>query len=136
MRILTAAIVIGPLMLIGALPAAAAQSILALGSDVPVRLAAGGDATADKDTYTQKARDEIQKWQKKLHDFSEDMEAKGKAAGNAAEKDLNEAWTRAEAASRQLQTAGDEGWESAKSSYEKASHDLAEAWKKIYPGDK
>jgi len=135
MRILTASIVIGPLVLIGTLPAAAGQSTLALGSGTPVRLAAGGDSTADRDTYTQRARDEMQEWQRKLHDFSEKVVAKGKEAGNATENDLHEAWTKAEAASRQLQTVGAEGWESARSSLEKASHELAETWHKIHPED-
>ncbi len=44
-------------MLIGALPAAAGQSTRALGSGAPVRVAAGGDTTADRDTYTQKAKE-------------------------------------------------------------------------------
>jgi hypothetical protein len=60
----------------------------------------------------------------------------GQRAGNAAENDLNEAWTKAEAASRQLQTIGAEGWESAKTSFAKASRELAEAWHKIHPEDK
>jgi hypothetical protein len=136
MRILTASIVIGPLVLLGALPAAAGQSTLALGSGTPIRLAAGGDSTANRDTYTQKARAEMQEWQRKLHDFGEKAAAKGKEAGNAAENDLNEAWTKAEAASRQLQTVGAEGWESARTSFEKASHELAEAWHKIHPEEK
>ena len=38
----------------------------------------------------------MQKWQRKLHDFSEKAEAAGKEAGNAAENDLNKAWTKAE----------------------------------------
>jgi hypothetical protein len=136
MRILTASIVIGPLVLIGTLPAAAGQSTLALGSGTPVRLAAGGDSTADRDTYTQRARDEMQEWQRKLHDFSEKAEAKGKEAGNAAENDLNKAWTKAEAASSKLQTVGAESWESAKTSFEEASRELADAWHKIRPQDK
>ena len=53
MRMLTVSIVIGPLVLIGALPAAAGQSTLALGSGAPVLLAAGNDTRADRDTYTQ-----------------------------------------------------------------------------------
>ena len=135
MRILSAAMIIGPLVLIGALHAAAGQSTLALGSGAPIQLAAGGDSTADRDTYTQKARDEMQEWQRKLHDLSEKVVAKGKEAGNATENDLHEAWTKAEAASRQLQTVGAEGWESARSSFEKASHELAETWHKIHPED-
>jgi len=133
MKILTAAIVIGPLMLIGALPAGAGQSI---SSDTPIQLAAGSDSTPDRDTYIQKARDEMQEWQQKLHDFSEKAKAKGNAAGNAAENDLNEAWTKAKAASDELQTAGADSWESAKTSYKEASHELAEAWHKIHPEDK
>ena len=109
MRIFTASIVIGPLMLIGALPTAAGYSTLAIGSGAPVRLAAGGDSTADRDTYTQKARDEMQGWERKLRDFSEKAKAKGKEAGNAAENDRN----KAEAASRKLETVGAEGWEPA-----------------------
>jgi hypothetical protein len=135
MRMLTTAIVIGPLVLIGALPAAG-QSTLALGSSAPVQLAAGGDSTADRDTYTQRARDEMQEWQQKLHDFSEKAAVKGKEAGNAAENDLNKAWAKADAASRKLQTVGAEGWVSAKTSFEKASHELADDWHRIRPQDK
>lgn len=135
MRMLTVSIVIGPLVLIGALPAAG-QSTLALGSGAPVQLAAGGDSTADRDTYTQRARDEMQEWQRKLHDFSEIAAAKGKEAGNAAENDLNKTWAKADAASRKLQTVGAEGWESAKTSFEKASQELADAWHRIRPQDK
>lgn len=135
MRILTASIVIGPLMLIGALPAAG-QSTLALGSSAPVLLAAGNDTPADRDTYTQQALEEMQEWQRKLHDFSEKAEAKGKEAANAAENDLNKAWTKADAASSKLQTVGAESWESAKTSFEEASRELADAWHKIRSGDK
>jgi carboxypeptidase C (cathepsin A) len=134
MRMLTVSIVIGPLVLIGALPAAG-QSTLTLGSGASVQLAAG-DSTADRDTYTQRARDEMQEWQRKLHDFSKRAVAKGKEAGSAAENDLNKTWTKAEAASRKLQTVGAEGWVSAKTSFEKASHELADAWHRIRPQDK
>jgi hypothetical protein len=136
MRMLTVSIVIGPLVLIGALSAAAGQSTLALGSGGPVQLAAGNDTPADRDTYTQQVRDKMQEWQRKLHDFSEKAEAKGKEAGDAAENDLNKAWTKAEAASGKLQTVGAESWESAKTSFEEAARELRDAWHKIRPQDK
>jgi hypothetical protein len=136
MRMLTVSIVIGPLVLIGTLPAAAGQSTVALGSGAPVLFVAGNDAPADRDTYTQQARDKMQEWRRKLHDFSEKAEAKGKEAGNAAGNDLNKAWTKAEAASSKLQTVGAESWESAKTSFEEASRELADAWHKIHPEDK
>ena len=128
MRILFASIVIGPLLLFGALPAVAGQSI---SSDTPIQLAAGGDSTVDRDTYTQKARDSMHEWQQKLHDFSEKAKAKGQEKGNAAENELKAAWTKADAEQHKLQSASAEGWESAKISFEKASHDLKEAWDKI-----
>jgi hypothetical protein len=134
MRILTASIVIGPLLLIGALPAAAG-SAFAPGSSASVRLAAGDDTT-DRDTYAHEAQDQMQEWQRKLHEFGEKTETTGKAAGTAAGNDLDTAWTKAEAASRKLQSVGAEGWESAKSSYEEASHELAETWHKAHPEEK
>lgn len=134
MRIFFALIVIGPLMLLGALPAAAGQSI---SSNSPIQLAAAGDSTADRDTYTQKARVSVDEWQQKLHDFSEKAKVKGQQEGNAAENALKAAWTKVEAEQHKLQSASAEGWESAKISFEKASHDLKQAWDKIRPaGDK
>lgn len=79
----------------------------------------------------QRARDEMQEWRRKLHDFSAKAEANGKEAGNAAETDLNKAWTKTEAASRKLETVGAEGWDHAKTSFEKASRELADAWDKV-----
>ena len=61
--------------------------------------------------------------------------AKRKEAGNAAENDLNNAWTKAETASSKLQTVGAESWESAKTSFEEASRELADTWHKIHPED-
>jgi len=133
MRLLIASIVIGPLMLIGALPEAAGQSSP---SGTQIQSAAGSNTTADRDTYTQKARDDMQQWQKKLHDFSESAKAKGQQAGNAAENELNAVWAKTQAETHKLQAATAEGWESAKASYEKASRELADTWNKIGSQDK
>ena len=136
MKILIASILIGPLMLIGALPAVAGQSTHMLGSGAPIRLAASGVSKADRDTYIQKAQNEMLEWQRKLNDFSEKMAAKGQQASDAAEHDLNKAWTKADAASRELQTVGAEGWKSAQTSFEKATRELAETWDKTRSKDK
>jgi hypothetical protein len=133
MKTIFASIVIGSLMLFGALPAAAAQPI---SSNTPIQLAVGGDSEADRDTYSQKARDAMQDWRQKLHQFGERAKAKGQEEGNAAGKELNAAWTKADAEERTLEAAGAEGWESAKISFEKASHDLKELWDKIGSNDK
>jgi hypothetical protein len=133
MRTLSASVVIGALMLIGALAAAADRSIAA---DPQIQLAADSGPTADKDTYTQKARDEMQAWQQKLHDFSENAKAQGQKAGDAAENGLNAAWTKTEEAAQRLQTASADGWERAKISFEQASRELADAWDRIRAPDK
>jgi hypothetical protein len=49
-------------MLFGALPAAAAEPI---SSNTPIQLAVGGDSVADRNTYSQKARDAMQDWRQK-----------------------------------------------------------------------
>ena len=128
-----AAIVAGPLTLIGVLPAAAGPST---SSDTSMRMAAGSDSTPDRDTYTQRARDDLQEWQRRVHDFSEKAKTNGQKDAAAAQHDLNEAWTKTEAAAHKLQTASAEEWERAKASYEKASHDLADAWRRIGSADK
>ena len=136
MRIFAASITIGSFMLIGALPAAAGQSVRVLGSGAPIQLAASGNSTRDRDTYTQKARDEMQEWQRKLINFNGKVEAKGKEASTAAEKDLQKAWTNADNASHELQTVGAEGWKSAKITFETAFRKLGGAWDKVRPEDK
>ncbi|MGA2128533.1 MAG: hypothetical protein ABSG76_20570 [Xanthobacteraceae bacterium] len=135
MRSLTAAIVIGALMLIGTLPAAAGQSTVALGWEAPVRLA-GGDLTAERETYNQVKRGEMRKWQHKIDDFNQKAEAAGGEPGSTVEGALTRAWTNAQVAAADLQTAGPESWESAKISFEKASRDLADIWSKIQPQNK
>jgi hypothetical protein len=135
MGIFRASIIIAPLVLIGALPAAA-QSTPPLGSGAPIRLAADDGSTTDRDSFTQKAQTEMQDWQQKLHDFGQQAATKGQEAGSAAQNGLNDAWIKAKAASRKLQTVGAEGWQGAKTSYEKASQDLTDAWHKVHPDDK
>jgi hypothetical protein len=135
MKILATLIVIGPLMLIGALPVAAGQLTR---SDTPVQLAADADTSppADRDSYNQKAKDDMTSWQQKLHDFNAQTAAKGKEVGDSTSDGLNKAWAQTQAASQRLQTAGDDGWQDAKTSFEKASQALANAWHKVNPNDK
>ena len=136
MNRLTASLALGSFLLIGALPAAAAQHWARPSASPLVQLAAGAEPSADRDTYAQQAQDQMREWQQKLHEFGEKAEAKGKDAGDAAERDLKEAWSRADAASKNLQSAGADGWETAKSSFQKASLELQETWHRIHPENK
>jgi hypothetical protein len=130
MKILVWSIMLGQLTLIGALPAAAAPP---LSADPQSQSAAGNDATTGRATYTQQARSDMQEWQQKLRNFGVDAKARGQEAGNAAGNGLNAAWSKTQEESRNLQTASAEGWASAKASYEKATHELADAWHRNRP---
>jgi hypothetical protein len=133
MRILPASTVVGSFLLIGligTLPAAG-QSIQPPQPAASSRMAAATDWKTERDTYVQKAREEVQEWQRKLHDFSEKTRTKTSEAGITAQSDFNTAWKETEDAFRKLETVRAEDWESAKMSYNKASLKLAAIWEKI-----
>ena len=86
------------------------------------------DTAGERDSYRRKAMDDMREWQRKLHDLGATAAAKGRAANDAAEKDLHKAWTDAKAASEHLRVASAAGWSRARAAYEKAARDLAVAW--------
>lgn len=136
MKILTAAIVFAPLMLAGVLPAMAGPPVSLSPENAPARSATRVDAEADRTTYMQKTRTQLQEWQRKVSDYGAQSKDKGQAAGNAGGKELNKAWAKTQAASHQLRTASSDRWDGAKASYEKASRGLAETWHKYHPDEK
>jgi hypothetical protein len=133
MRILPASTVVGSLLLIGligTLPAAG-QSIQPTQPTASRRVAAVADWKAERDTYVQKARDEVQEWQRKLHDLREKTRTKNSEASITAQNDFKTAWTEVQDAFHKLETVGAEDWGSAKVSFNKASQKLAATWEKI-----
>jgi hypothetical protein len=133
MRILPTSTVVGSFLvigLIGTLPAAG-QSIQPPQPSASSRMAAVADWKTERDAYVQKARDEVQEWQRKLHDFSEKTRTKTSETSIMAQNDFNAAWKETEDAFHKLETVRAEDWESAKTSYNKASLKLAAIWDKI-----
>ena len=128
MKFLISAIVIAPLALAAALPAAG-QTLRTPQQSITIRLAAISDT--ERTTYTEKARAEMLVWQQKLHDFGERSKVKATDAQTKATNDLNQAWTDTKTASARLETAASEDWESAKTSFRNASDKLAVAWQNI-----
>jgi len=108
-----------------------ANPVLPLRMSAPTVLTAASDAMSDRDTYKQKAHDDMRDWQQELRDFDAKAKAEGKDADQTAKADLHKAWDKTEIASRKLQTASAEGWNAAKAEYQKASQDLADTWHKI-----
>jgi hypothetical protein len=133
MRILPISTVVGSFLLIGligTLPAAS-QSIQPTKPEASSRMAAVADWKTERDIYVQKARDEVQAWQQKLHDIREKAKTRNSEASITAQNDFNTAWTETEDAFHKLETVRAEDWESAKISFNKASQKLAAIWEKI-----
>jgi hypothetical protein len=133
MRILPTSTVVGSFLLIGLISVlpAAGQSIQPPQSAASSRMAAVADSKTERDTYVQKARDEVQAWQQKLRDLRDKTKARNSEASNTTRKDLNAAWTEADDALHKLETVGAEDWESAKMSFNKATLKLAAVWQTI-----
>jgi hypothetical protein len=133
MRILLTSTVVGSFLLIGLIGvlSAAGQSIQPPQSAASSRMAAVADSKTERDTYVQKARDEVQAWQQKLHDLREKTKARNSQASSTTRKDLNAAWTEADDAFHKLETVGTQDWESAKMTFNKATLKLAAVWQTI-----
>lgn len=129
MRVLTVSIVIGPLLLSGALPAAGQSK----SPDPRIQLSANVNSTADLNTYTRKVRDEMREWQHKMRGFGETVKVKGREADAAADSELSVAWIKTRAAEHKLRIAGAEDWDLAKVSFEKTERELADAWDNARP---
>ncbi len=127
MKNLIASVMAGSLVLMAAFPAAG-QAARLVDSNASVH-----DLANDRATYIQGARREVEEWRQKLHDLSDGARAKATEANKAALDDLTRAWTRTEAASRKLETAGADDWQIAKTSYKTASRKLVLAWHKVSP---
>ena len=78
----------GSLGLMAALPAGGQSARLVDSS------ASAQDSASDRGTYTQRARGEVQEWQRKLRDFSDSARAKARESSKEASDDLNKAGTR------------------------------------------
>jgi hypothetical protein len=126
---------IGSWALIGS-AAIAAQPV------VPERVAPGiwrvadNDFTATKDKYVDQARDQMADWKRKLDDAGDKVGAQARTSSDAAQRDLNTAWRKTQAAADRLQGASQDGWDRVKTSFEKASHDLKDTWNRVHPDAK
>ena len=124
-------IAIASFAVIGALPAVAGLAPSAPRPAAQVKMAEADASAADRATYAQKARADLQEWRVKLDQFGESAKADSGAARKTASEDLNKAWTKAKDASARLETAGAADWESAKASFKKATDELAAMWAKV-----
>jgi hypothetical protein len=135
MRFLIAPIVIGTLALAAASPAAA-QSKPVSDQGVSVGTANSHDPAAERSSFSQTAQSDMKLWQQKLADFDAKMQTKATETKTKASKELDDAWAETKSAFRQLETAGEADWNSAKASFKTASAKLAAAWQKVTLAEK
>lgn len=83
------------------------------------------------DAYLQSARAEVGEWRVRLDKFAASATAESRKAREAAAPELNKAWSKTRDAATTLETASAADWRSAKSSFKKASEDLAATWSKV-----
>jgi hypothetical protein len=130
MKYLIASVMAGSLVLMAGLPAAG-QSARLIDSN-----ASALNSASDRGTYIQMARGEVQGWRQKMRDFGDGAQTRATEANKEAMDDLTRAWTRTEAASHRLESAGAADWQRAKASYKAASQKLVLAWHKVSPAGK
>lgn len=118
--------------LLGAPPAPAAPPAVQSG----VRLVADNDFSATKDKYVAKAQETVDEWQRKINDAAHSTGAHAKATSDAAQVQLDEAWQKTQVEAKRLQATGADGWDRVKGAFEKASHDLSDAWSRAHPDSK
>jgi hypothetical protein len=132
MKILLNALVLGPIVLAGTAQAGVTPSNLLLWSASTIHLAAA-ENPPDRKTYVETKDEGMAKWRSRIDDFTARTHAKATAAGEAASREIERAWRHVEQASRILDTVGEDGWDNAKTAYERASRDLGATWARVGP---
>jgi hypothetical protein len=94
----------------------------------PVTPATSAVVPVDHQSYTRRAESDVEEWKTKLDSFMQRARATGNATATATDAKLQEAWAKVKAATRGLETAGNDTWEGARHAYEATSNDLASAW--------
>jgi hypothetical protein len=132
MKILLAVLVIGPVLLAGSAQARVAPSNPLRGGASAIHLAAA-ENPADRETYVRQEKAGMAQWRSRIGDFAARTQAKATAADEAASREIQGAWRHVERASRALDAAGEDGWDSAKAAYERSFHDLEATWARVGP---
>src|SRR5271165_2729659 len=132
MKILLAALVVGPFVLAGTAQAEVAPSNPLRDSASTIHLTAA-ENPADRKTYVQTKDGGMAQWRSRIDDFVARTQAKATAADEAASREIQGAWRHVERASSALDAAGVDGWENAKAAYERAFQDLEATWARVGP---
>jgi len=136
MNVLAVLIVGGALMAMSGFPVAAAHLAPPMVNEPPLQIADNDDFATRKDAYLQKMGDEMTEWRQKMDAAGERAEATGHEASADVKEHLKQAWTAAEQGWRKLKAESAEGWDKAKTAYERSTAELRAQWHQIHPEDK
>jgi hypothetical protein len=100
------------------------------GTDGGRILLAADESSAAKDTYQSRARQTLDLWQKKITEFGEEAQEKGNGAGKQAGQSLDHAWGDMREKWQALQTVSADGWDQARTAFEKATARMQNAWQR------
>ena len=114
----------------------AAPGPLPASPPMKVELIADSDFSTTKDKYVAKAQESLDDWKRKMDAAAQSTGDAAKATGDAAGAQLNDAWRRTQIEAKKLQAATADGWDRARGGFEKASHDLSQAWSRAHPDSK
>ncbi len=130
MNVLLATLIVGPSVLAGAAHAELAAHNPLLASSSAIHAVAMANP-ADRKTYVRKKEAKMEEWRSKIGHFAERTQANATAAGDAAAHEIHLAWSHVEQTSAKLDVVGEDGWDSAKAAYERASQDLEATWARV-----
>jgi hypothetical protein len=121
MKTLLASLLLGLLLPNAALPAEIGQPISLLTVEAQLQITRHSDFATKKREYIDRAADEVREMQQVLYRPDDSETRVGRSTGNAVGGELYTAWNNVKTASRRLQSAAEDNWSRATSSYEHAA---------------
>ena len=118
-----------PLLLAGAVPAVAQQATAPPAATSATHTTT--DFTTSRNAYLHDAREHMRHWGQRLQAFGAQVHASGEQVADPAAKDLDVAWAKTRNEWHLLQDATASDWAQAKQSFETASLQLRDVWRKI-----
>lgn len=98
-----------------------------------ILVADANDFATQRDEYIHKAQDELEEWQNRMSQWTDEAKENGSRISKQSRQNLDKAWTDVKANWRRLQAAAPQTWDKARASFEEASERMKSAWEKIQP---
>ncbi len=124
---------IGISLLAAPLAAAAAERAPAAPTGLLVRI--DESFTQKREEYQERAQRQMDEWGHKMSEAAESAKENGRQLAADAQAELDHAWADTKEQWAKLQQAGADGWERARTAYERASRKMKDEWNKFHAED-